>query len=564
MAEDNESLQQGAEVSLFAPRVHKVVVHGTWNDRQGDEMVKGEDGVWRVTLQLEDGEYTYHYVVTYAEGSEPYAIASPEGIQFSDDISESVLKVVNGRRAWVLYEWKHDETPLPDNQHLIIYEMHVGDFPGSKDNGRGAGTFAHVTEKLDYLRDLGINAIELMPVTQSHPFDVWGYSQISLWGVNNRYGSVEELAQLIDEAHARGIRVIFDGVYNHMSTEAPLVHLDNSYWFYQENPDEPSLQFGPKFNYEFWDDTRKIFPAREHALGSINRWVSTLHGDGIRFDATRAIKFFDLMDWFSDQAKSRVGFKPFFTIAEHMPEDPAIAGPNGPVDCAWHDSFMHRIRAAVLANQGDGSNPFDTSGLLDVMDARNAGYLSNYNVVNYLNNHDLTRLIHALGSDTGMFGDAAFRRAKLGATLLLTSPGVPMLWMGEEFGQATDRGGSGDSRPLDWSLLDNDANRGLLDHYRFLIWLRRNNSALHSDTFAVVADLPEKGIVAYKRWDDQGSIYLVAANLKDADAGAVEIEIEGVEDDTWQELVHNNTVTVQGGKLIDTLGPSEAKIFMKV
>lgn len=555
---------QGAELSVFAPRVHKIVAHGEWNNRQGDEMTKGEDGVWRVFLPLADGEYAYHFVVTYAEGQDPYRVANPEGIQFSEDQSESVLKVVGGERAWVLYEWQHDAAGLPNNQELVIYEMHVGDFSGANDNGRGTGTFAQVTEKLDYLRDLGVNAIELMPITQSHPYDVWGYSQLSVWGVNSRYGPVEELARLIDEAHARHIRVIFDGVYNHMSTEAPLVHLDNSYWFYQENPDEPSLQFGPKFNYEAWDDTLKIFPAREHALGSINRWVSTLHGDGIRLDATRAIKFFDLMDWFSDQAKTRVGFKPFFTIAEHMPEDPAIAGPNGPVDCAWHDTFMRRATAAMLADQGNGSNPFDTTALLWAMDARNAGYLSNYNVVNYLNNHDLTRLIYRLGAETGILGDAAFRRLKLGATLLLTSPGVPMLWMGEEFGQANDRGESGDSRPLNWALLDSPPNRGLMEHYKFLIWLRRNNSALRSDTFAVVDDQPERGILAYKRWDDQGSIYIVVANLKDEDAGGYEVEVEGVEDDTWQELITNKTITVQGGRLIDTLGPSEAKVYMKV
>jgi len=561
---EGEEIKQGAELTLFAPRVHKVVAHGSWNDRKGDEMAKGKDGVWRVILPLEDGEYAYHFVVTYAEGQEPYRIANPEGIQFSEDHTESILKVWKGERAWVMYDWQHDSAGLPNNQQLVIYELHVGDFSGENYEGRGVGTFEQVTERLDYLRDLGINAIELMPVTQCHPYDWWGYSQLSLWGVNSRYGPVEHLARLVDEAHARNMRVFFDGVYNHMSTEAPLVHLDNSYWFYQENPDEPSLQFGPKFNYEFRDENLGIYPAREHAIGSINRWVSTLHGDGIRFDATRALKFFTLLDWLNDEAKNRVGFKPFFTIAEHMPEDPAIAGPNGPVDCAWHDTFMHKATAAVLANQGNGSNPFDTTGLLHEMDARNAGYLSNYNVVNYLNNHDLTRLMYRLGSDSGIFGDAAFRRAKLGATLLLTSPGVPMLWMGEEFGQATDRGNSGDSRPLNWGLLENDANRGLMEHYKFLIWLRRNNSALHSDTFAVVDDQPERGILAYKRWDDKGSIYIIVANLKDEDAGGYEVDVEGVEDDTWQELVYNNTIQVQGGKLVDTLGASQAKIYMKV
>ena len=139
-----------------------------------------------------------------------------------------------------------------------------------------------------------------------------------------------------------------------------------------------------------------------------------------------------------------------------------------------------------------------------------------------------------------------------------------MLWMGEEFGQATDRGGSHESRPINWGLLEHDDNRGLFEHYKFLIWLRRNNSALHSDTFEVVADLPEQGILAFKRWEDGNGVFVVVANLKDVDAGGFEIALEGVEDDTWQELVHNEGIVVEGGKLRGTLGPSEVKIYMKV
>ncbi len=101
--------------------------------------------------------------------------------------------------------------PLPVNHDLVIYELFVSDFAGDQDR---KGTFKDVQAKLDYIRDLGVNAIEFLPVKEFGG-EGWGYSLRSLFGVDNTYGTPDEFCELIDECHARGIRVIIDGVYNH-------------------------------------------------------------------------------------------------------------------------------------------------------------------------------------------------------------------------------------------------------------------------------------------------------------------------------------------------------------
>jgi 1,4-alpha-glucan branching enzyme len=136
-----------------------------------------------------------------------------------------------------------------------------------------------------------------------------------------------------------------------------------------------------------------------------------------------------------------------------------------------------------------------------------------------------------------------------------------MLWMGEEFGQATLK--SEKRQPLDWSLLENERNRALWEHYRHLIHLRKTNPALYSDNFETIADMPERGIIAFKRWNDEGNIIVVVANLFPHDAGEVDIPLAGLENSRWCEAIYNYEVVTQGNRLVDQLGESELKIYIK-
>ncbi|MDX1992588.1 MAG: alpha-amylase family glycosyl hydrolase [bacterium] len=551
---------------ILAPYNKDVMLLGSWNQWKPVPMQRGDDGIWRLEVPLEDGEYQYKFQMVslsyFAEG-QTVQVADPKALQFTLDSREnSIVRVKGSQRVTTTYEWQHDDKPLPSNDELIIYEMHVGDFrggPGDTDDKQG--TFQRVIEKLNYLVDLGVNAIELMPVNEFPGHHAWGYSQRSIYAIENSYGSPDELCRLVDECHARGIRVIHDAVYNHMEMDAPLTKIDYTYWFYREDPSEPALQFGPKFNYEHCDEKLNRFPAREHVIGAMYQWVNLFHIDGIRFDCTRALKYFDLLRWFHDEMHGQVDGKPFYTIAEHVPQDPAIAGPDGPMDAAWHENFYYQMEATVLGIERGGRQPFDTNEVLRLLDGRQDGFGGSLNTVKYHDNHDHDRLAWLLGAAANTYDEAAFRRLKLGATLLLTAPGIPMLWMGQEFGQSTQK--QIEPVPLHWSLLENANNQGLFNHYKFLIGLRKSTPALYSNTFEPIANWPERGILAFKRWTDAGGQVVVVANLKDEFAGAFEIGAAGLEDGQWHEGVYNYDVQVEGGCLRDSLAESEVKVYIK-
>jgi 1,4-alpha-glucan branching enzyme len=551
---------------LIAPYNDSVKLLGSWNDWTPLPMQKDERGIWRAEVELADGDYEYKFEVVsksfFAVGQTLY-VGDPTGIEHTLDSHEnSILRVRNGQRQLLSYEWQHDGNALPGDDQLVIYEMHVGDFRGGPgDSQEQPGTFQSVVEKLDYLVDLGVNAIELMPVNEFPGETAWGYSQRSIYAVENSYGTPDDLARLIDECHARGIRVIHDTVYNHMEQEAHLTRIDYGYWFYEDNPDEAHLHFGPKFNYEHHDTNFDRWPAREHVIGALRMWISLFHMDGIRFDCTRALRYFDLLRWFNDEAQRLEGFKPFYTIAEHIPQDPAIAGPGAPVEAAWHDNFYRQLNATTVGVPFDGRDPFDTHEILRVLDGRADGFSAPSATVHYLTNHDQPRTMYLLGMAANTFDDAAFRRAKLGATLLLTAPGVPMIWMGEEFGQPTEKIMA--RMPLQWALLGNERNQGLFNHYKHLIALRKGNPALCGPNYQPVLNIPERGLLGFKRWNDGGNVVVVVANVKPAFGGDFEIADAGLEDGTWREVVFGYDVQVQDGRLHDNLAESEAKIYIR-
>jgi 1,4-alpha-glucan branching enzyme len=403
-----------------------------------------------------------------------------------------------------------------------------------------------------------------MPVKE-HPGKGWGYTLRSLFAVENTYGPPEDLCRLVDEAHARGMRVIVDGVYNHADPESPLTKIDYEYWYWKDNPDPKEWHWGPKFNYGKYDEHLDLFPARKYVIESIQFWVERFHIDGIRFDATRAIRDFDVMRELADAAFAKVnGIKPFICIAEHVAEDPAITGrpEDGPMNAAWHDSWSHLMQAVICGKEHEGYQPDNLDELEQKTNPATSGYKTGDRMVNYLTSHDHKRAMYILGDDAKIFDDAAFRRMKLGISILMTVPGMPMLWMGNEFGFACDK--TLDPCPLDWGLLKNDSNHGLMEHTKLLAHIRHDNPALRGDGFEVVLKDQERLLFGYKRWNGEGNVILVVANLKDEDAGEFIVEKSGLEDGTWREIMWVDEIKVEGGVLKSVLAKSEVKIFVKL
>jgi 1,4-alpha-glucan branching enzyme len=542
------------EFNLFAPYNEGAALIGSFSDWEEIPMEKGEDGYFRTSVELEDGVYQYKFRVQskswFFEPDQWVDVNDPYATDIEDSTQNCIARIKDGERIVDTYVWQHDDKPLPGDCELVIYELHVGDFSGGEDDPNPRGNYKHVVEKLDYLGDLGINAIELMPVKEYPGDHSWGYNPRYFFATESSYGSTEELKHFIDECHGRGIRVIMDGIYNHSESESPLTQIDHDYWYHHE-PRDPDNNWGPEFNYEHYDENLDIKPAWKFIGDTVRFWVEEYHLDGIRYDAARQIANYDFMHWIVDEAKKSAGSKPFYCIAEHIPETTSITNFDGPMDACWHDSFYHCL---VEHLSGD---TFDLERLKDVIDCKRQGFMGATNVINYLTNHDHERLMVELGN-RGILDEEAFKRIKLGVAILMTAVGVPLVWMGEEFSEYKPN--TIESAKIDWTLLQNDNNRSLFDYYKGLINLRKDNPALYTENIEFFHEDNEAKVFAYTRWTDEGSRVVVVANFSDQFLGDYTIGNFPAAG-SWHEWTGNYNVEVENEIKTD-IGGYEAKVFV--
>jgi 1,4-alpha-glucan branching enzyme len=545
------------EFSLFAPYNEGVTLIGSFSDWQEVPMQKGEDGYFRTTVDLEDGAYQYKFRVQskswFFEPNQWVDVTDPYATDVDGESAEEngIVRIKDGERIVDTYVWKNDAHPLPADHELVIYELHVADFSGGEPDRYVRGKYKHVIEKLDYLCELGINAIELMPVKE-YPGDYsWGYNPRFFFAAESSYGTTAELKQLVDECHGRGIRIILDGIYNHSESSCPLTQIDHDYW-YHHDPKDAENNWGPEFNYEHYDENLETFPARRFVGDAVRYWVSEYHLDGIRYDAARQIGNFDFMNWITQEAKQAAGGKPFYNVAEYIPDNPSITNLEGPMDGCWHDSFYHTVLPHILGET------FELERLKDVLDPKRQGYMGATNVVNYLTNHDHNHVMADLG-DREIFDEAAFQRKKLGVALLMTAVGIPMIWMGEEFGEYKYK--TIDPAKIDWTLLQHDLNKGLFEYYKGLIALRKGNHALYTNNIEFFYENEEDKVIAYTRWNDEGARVVVVANFSDQFLGDYQIP-HFPADGTWHEWTRSYDVEVSAGELVVNLGEYEAHVFV--
>lgn len=543
------------EFSLFAPYNNAAALVGSFSDWEAIAMKKGKDGYFRAQVELEDGTHHYKYRIQskswFFEPDQWVEINDPYATDIDDSTQNCIVRVKDGQRIIDTYVWQHDDKPLPADHELVIYEMHVGDFSGGEDDPYERGKYRHVLEKLDYLCDLGINAIELMPVKEYPGDHSWGYNPRYFFASESSYGTTEGLKRLVDECHARGIRVLMDGVYNHSEMECPLTQIDHDYWYHHE-PRDPENNWGPEFNYEHYDEALETYPARRFIGEVVRFWINEYHIDGIRYDAARQIANYDFMHWIVQETKKTAGTKPFYNIAEHIPDTPEITNVDGPMDGCWHETFYHCILSHICGET------FDLEALEAVLEPKRRGYMGVTNVVNYLTSHDHNHLMAEL-ADRNIFDEAAFKRAKLGAALLMTAVGIPMIWMGEEFGEYKHK--TIEQAKIEWALLKNDLNCGLFDYYKGLIALRKGNHALYTDNINFFHENVDAKVLAYVRWNDEGSRVVVVANFSDQFLAGYTVP-EFPENGVWHEWTGNYDIESGENSIMTDLPEYEAKVFV--
>ncbi|MFO8068049.1 MAG: malto-oligosyltrehalose trehalohydrolase, partial [Bacteroidales bacterium] len=326
---------------------------------------------------------------------------------------------------------------------LIIYELHIGTFTQE-------GTFKAATEKLDYLKDLGVNAIELMPLVEFPGKRNWGYDGVCPFAVHHAYGGIRELANLVKACHDRGIAVILDVVYNHLGPEGN--YLEKFGPFLTNNYKTP---WGKAINFDdaWCDGVRNYFI--ENAL----MWLRDLHIDGLRLDAIHAIKDFSPQHFLSELSEyveelNKETDSSHFLIAESDLNDVRVIKPineNGfGMDAQWCDDWHHSLHSLLTGEKKSYYLDFGTVEHLAksfnnafVYDGCFSGYRKKYfgtstkqmqgdKFIVYTQNHDQT--------GNRPFGERLstlieFEKLKLAAGALFFSPFTPMIFMGEEYGE---------------------------------------------------------------------------------------------------------------------------------
>ncbi len=546
-------MANSTEFKLFAPYNNSAALKGCFSDWSEISMQKDKQGYFRAKVELEDGVYQYKFRVQsqshFLEADEWVDVNDPYATSIDDESQNSIIQIKDGKKIVDNYTWQHDDKPLPSNEELVIYELYVGGFSGGEGEGKKRGTFKDVIDKLDYLSELGINAVELMP-TQEFPGDnSWGYNPRHYFAVESSYGSSEDLKRLIDECHNRGMRVLMDCIFNHSDTEAPLTKINFDYWYSRE-PSDPDNSWGPEFDYDKYDENLDLKPAWQFIGDVVRFWIEEYHIDGIRFDASKQIGNFEFLTWIAEQGRQAVGQKPFFNTAEYIPENPDLVGYNKPMDACWHESFYIQALKHICGDE------LDLEGFKQVIDCRQQGYGGTATVINYIACHDHQYTLAELG-DRNISDESAFKRAKLGAVLLMTAVGVPLVWMGNEFGEYNPE----EEIKIDWTLLENDLNKNLLGYYQGLIALRKENHALRTDNIDFFYEDAESKVLAYTRWNDEGSRVAVVVNFSDNFLKDYTID-HFPQSGTWHEWTNNYDVEAKEEKLTIDIGEFEAKVFV--
>lgn len=406
--------------------------------------------------------------------------------------------------------------PLAD---AVIYEVHVGTFTPDS-------TFEAAIGKLDHLVSLGVNAVELMPVNEFPGGRGWGYDGVDLYAPHHGYGGPEGLKHLVDACHSKGLAVIVDVVYNHLGPAGNYLREFGPYF-----TDKYSTPWGEAINL----DERGSVEVRSFLIDNALGWLENYHVDGLRLDAVHAIfdqsavHFLEEMSEKVDALGSRLE-RTLWLIAESDLNDPRVVRPRTQggygIHAQWSDDLHHSLHALFTGETNGYYSDFGTVGdvakalrhafvydgvyspFRDRRHGRGTDGLEGHRFLGYLQTHDQVGNRAAGQRSSALMSHDLL---KVGAALVLTSPFVPMLFQGEEWGATTpflyftdhddtelgsavrdgrrrESAGFGwdpedipdpqdlktfERSKLDWAELDEQPHADLLEWHRQLIHLRK-------------------------------------------------------------------------------------------
>lgn len=546
-----------------------------------------------------------------------YAFVAPDGRLLPDPVSRSQPDGVHAASRVLdsaAFPWTDESWRGVMMDELVIYELHVGAFTA-------AGTFEAIIPRLPELKALGVTAIELMPIGQFPGTRNWGYDGVALYAPQNSYGGPLGLKSLVDAAHALGLGVLLDVVYNHVGPEGNYLDAFGPYFTRKY-----TTPWGRAMNYDDVDSDE----VRRFVVDNALYWVTEYHIDGLRLDAVHGIFDFSarhILEELTTEVHAqgdRMG-KSVVVIAESDLNDPrllrSVHEHGSGLDGQWSDDFHHAVHALLTGDRngyyadfGAASavadamrEPFTFAGQYSIYRRRKHGAASTgiprRRFVVAVQNHDQVGN-RATGDRLATL--VSPEKLRLAAALLILSPYVPLLFMGEEYGEtkpfqyfiehsdhelvaavrdgrrrefesfgwgheipdAQDDGTFRRSK-IDWfeGAEDGASRRALLELYRDLLALRRDEPMLRPDGSNIVVNNGEPGWITlyrepadmyarYDAWVDEA--LLTFFNCCDQ---TVEIEVPGSTARAWSLRLSTDAPGYGGSgaivSTIDAVAPSD-------
>jgi malto-oligosyltrehalose trehalohydrolase len=428
-----ECVEHGVRFRLWAPGVEQaeLVIDGGATL----PMPRAENGFFELTTDQAKAGTRYRYRVADTLIPDPVSRYQPESVA-----GPSVVVDAN------TFDWQDRDWRGRPWHEAVVYELHVGTFSQT-------GTFDGVIEHFDHLLDLGVNAIEIMPVAECPGRWNWGYDGVLLFAVEERYGGPDGLKRLVQAAHAKGISVILDVVYNHFGPDGNYLSLYAPAFF----TDKHQTPWGAAINF---DDMHSEV-VRAFYIENALYWLQEYHLDGLRFDAVHAIKDDgqpDIVVELGQRIREKIKERPIHLILENDRNRSSVLGQGyqgpGPHTAQWNDDFHHVLRVSITDMRGGYYDDYTTGeGQPQQFVARvlaegfaYQGEVSKHRegakrgepsaslpptaFVSFIQNHDQVGN-HAYGWRLGKFAKPDAIRA--GTAVMLLAPQIPMLWMGQEW-----------------------------------------------------------------------------------------------------------------------------------
>jgi maltooligosyltrehalose trehalohydrolase len=524
-----------ATAAVWAPNARTVALCLTGR-KTYISLEKAERGYWELlTSQIKPGD-TYHFFIDGdKELPDPASLAQPAGVH---GVSEAIdLKH---------FDWADDLWINLKQEEYIIYELHTGTFSAQ-------GNFKGIEDKLGYLKDLGITAIEIMPVAQFPGERNWGYDGVFPYAVQNSYGGANGLMQLVNACHQKGIAVILDVVYNHIGPEGNYFGEYGKYFTSKYN-----TPWGEAINF----DDELCDAVRDYYIQNTLMWFRDFHIDALRLDAVHAIKDLSTKH-ILQEIKERVNEltaangKQYYLMVELDLNDPKFIDPiekrGYGMHAQWIDEFHHALR---VTSGGDKNGYYsDFNGIEDLAKSYRDAYVydgiySNHRLKTFgakaKNNPGKQFIAFSQNHDqvgNRMLGERSsqlftFEMQKLMAGAVLLAPYLPLLFMGEEWSAQTPfqyfvshsdselieavrkgrkeefaafhaQGEAPDPQSedtfnrskLNWDELKHDDSQKMLDYYKTIIALRKQLPALSNlaRNNISVTTLKDQSILALER-----------------------------------------------------------------